>query len=163
MRSQVRSSAGLRGGDDVVPLGQLWRRTPERPARQLSARATAVAPVEPVRTSRRSAPQAGMQDVLGIGRGTRLLLITLLSVGVVHVVFMLGVESLRFFRAQADITRLESEVGVLEGEAAQLQLIIDHAFDERYREQLARRQGFMYPDEGRVITSEPAPVPGHTP
>ena len=36
-----------------------------------------------------------------------------------------------------------------------LAAIADHAFDDVYREQLARKQGFIFPDELRVITQRP--------
>lgn len=97
----------------------------------------------------------------GIGRGARLLLLVLLAVGSVQVVFMLGVEGLRLFRSETAITRLEREVRALEEEAAQLEAVIEHADDERYREQLARRQGYMYPDEARVVTD--GTLPGEEP
>ena len=88
-------------------------------------------------------------------RGARWLLLLLVAFGSVHLLFMLGVEGLRFMRAQVSIERLEREVAGLEAEARELQAIIDHADDESYREQLARRQGYMYPDETRIVTSEP--------
>lgn len=88
-------------------------------------------------------------------RGARWLLLLLISFGSVHVVFMLGVEGLRLARAEMSINRLEQEVQALEAEAAGLRAIIEHADDHRYREQLARRQGYMYPDEVRIVTSEP--------
>ncbi|MEX2534286.1 MAG: hypothetical protein WD273_01695 [Trueperaceae bacterium] len=91
----------------------------------------------------------------GPARGARWLLLLLVSFGSMHVLFMLGVEGLRLARAEMSINRLEREVGTLEGEARELQSIIEHGDDERYREQLARRQGYMYPDEVRIVTSEP--------
>lgn len=97
----------------------------------------------------------------GVGKGARLLLLVLLAVGSVQVVFMLGVEGLRLFRSETAITRLEREVQALEEEAAQLEAVIEHADDERYREQLARRQGYMYPDESRVVTG--GAFPGEEP
>ncbi|HEX7003825.1 MAG TPA: septum formation initiator family protein [Trueperaceae bacterium] len=72
-----------------------------------------------------------------------------------HLLFMLGVEGIRYFRAQMSIERLEREVADLESEARALQAVIEHGDDQRYREQLARRLGYMYPDEARIVTSEP--------
>ena len=37
-------------------------------------------------------------------------------------------------------------------EVAHLQLLRENANNERYREELARSQGFVFPDEVRVIT-----------
>ena len=88
-------------------------------------------------------------------RGARWLLLLLVSFGSMHVVFMLGVEGLRLARAEMSINRLEREVRSLEAEAAGLSAIIEHGDDQRYREQLARRQGYMYPYEARIVTSEP--------
>jgi hypothetical protein len=94
------------------------------------------------------------QGRAGPARGARWLLLLIVSFGSVHVLFMLGVEGLRFARAETAITRLEREVAELEREAAGLGAIIEHGDDERYREQLARRQGYMYPDEVRVVTTD---------
>lgn len=88
-------------------------------------------------------------------RGARWLLLVLVAFGSVHVLFMIGVEGLRLVRAEMSIERLEREVASLESEAEGLQAIIEHGDDDRYREQLARRQGYMYPDEARIVTSEP--------
>lgn len=69
--------------------------------------------------------------------------------------FMIGVEAWRLGRAEVSISRLEGEVHALEGEADELSEVIEHGDDRRYREQLARRQGYMFPDETRIVTSEP--------
>lgn len=82
-----------------------------------------------------------------------------MSLGVIHVVFMLGVEGIRYFRGEMAITRLEREVEALESEALQLRSVIEHGDDLAYREQLARRQGYMYPDESRVVTDEVLSMP----
>jgi hypothetical protein len=91
----------------------------------------------------------------GPARGARFLLLLIVSLGSVHVLFMLGVEGLRLGRAEISIGRLEREVSALEREAEGLRAVIEHGDDQAYREQLARRQGYMYPDEARIITSEP--------
>ena len=88
-------------------------------------------------------------------RGARWLLLVLVAFGSMHLLFMLGVEGIRFVRAQMSIERLEREVAGLEAEARALEAVIEHGDDEGYREQLARRQGYMYPDEARIVTSEP--------
>jgi cell division protein FtsB len=91
----------------------------------------------------------------GPARGARFLLLLIVSLGSVHVLFMLGVEGLRLARAEISIARLEREVSALEREAEGLRAVIEHGDDQAYREQLARRQGYMYPDEARIVTSEP--------
>lgn len=88
-------------------------------------------------------------------RGARWLLLLLVAFGSVHVLFMLGVEGLRLAKAEISIQRLEREVADLEAEARSLEAVIEHGDDQSYREHLARRQGYMYPDEARIVTSEP--------
>lgn len=113
-------------------------------------------PAPPVSQERAASP-AGKRvaNRSATARGARWLLLLLVSFGSVQVLFMIGVEVLRLARAEMTLTRLEREVGALEAEAQELQAVIEHREDERFREQLARRQGYMYPDESRIVTTEP--------
>lgn len=105
------------------------------------------------RTKQGGAPAGAVPAELDRGvRGAWLVIRALALVGCLHCLFMLGVETYRAVTASAAIARLEADVAALEAEAAQLQAIVDHADDERYREQLARKQGFIYPDEVRVVS-----------
>jgi hypothetical protein len=90
----------------------------------------------------------------GPARGARWLLLLIVSLGSVHVLFMLGVEGLRLARAELAISGLEREVAELEREAEHLRTVVEHGDDLRYREQLARRQGYMYPGELRIVTRD---------
>ena len=89
-----------------------------------------------------------------LDRGARMMrriLILLGVVGSLQVAFMLVVELRRGFEARQAIELLEQDVAELEAEAARLSAIIEHGDSDLYREQLARRQGFIMPDETRVI------------
>lgn len=89
-----------------------------------------------------------------LDRGARLMrmiLITLALLGTIQVSFMIVVELRRGYVARAAIEQLELDVAELEAEAARLTAILEHGNDDAYREQLARRQGFIMPDESRVV------------
>lgn len=90
-------------------------------------------------------------------RGLSLLGVVAL-VGCLHLVFMIGVELDRTVRHRASITALEAELDALAAEAAELRAAYEHADDAAYREQLARSQGFLYPNETRLIVLPTSPV-----
>lgn len=97
-------------------------------------------------------------------RGAHAVVTALMVLGSLQVLFLLGVEGVRYAHARTDVVRLQGQVGQLEAEAAELQAVADHANDAPYRESLARLQGYMYPDEVRAISSDaptrpPAPIP----
>lgn len=92
-----------------------------------------------------------------VAQGAHRVLVALAVVGSLHALFVLGVESWRFVSERRAVTRLENQVGDLQNEAKGLQQVIGHANDMRYREDLARRQGFMYPNELRAVTQQPPP------
>jgi hypothetical protein len=76
-------------------------------------------------------------------------------VGGLHVLIMLGIEINRYHYTSLEVSRLQSELTVLEREMADLSTIIEHGHDQRYREHLARQQGFIFPDEARYVTLHP--------
>lgn|SRR5690554_5056755 len=89
-----------------------------------------------------------------LDRGARMMrsiLIILAVIGTLHVCFMIVWELRQGWAARQDIARLEQEVAELEAESARLNAIIEHGDNDAYREQLARRQGFIAPDETRVV------------
>lgn len=97
-------------------------------------------------------------------RGAHAVVTVLMLLGCAQVLFLLGVEGLRYVRARQDVGRLEQQVAVLEGQRAELQAVADHASDAAYRESLARLQGYMFPDEVRAVgpgapTTPPEPRP----
>ena len=82
-------------------------------------------------------------------------IVLIAAVGTVQLLYLNYVEADRMFVHQREITRLESEVGAMQAERNSLAAIADRAQDEVLREQLARKQGFIFPDELRVITQRP--------
>lgn len=90
-------------------------------------------------------------------RGAHRVITVLALVGSLHALFLLGVETWRFVVEQRAVAHLQTQVNDLKSQAGGLQQVIDHAGDSRYREDLARRQGYMYPDEQRAVTQQPAP------
>ena len=83
--------------------------------------------------------------------GVRRFLIVLALLGSVQLAIMIGVEAYRAVEGQRAIERLEKDIAALEAEAAELAAVVEHAADEAYREQLARRRGFVAPDEVRIV------------
>ncbi len=81
----------------------------------------------------------------------RAILIVLAIVGTLQVCFMIIMELRQGWAARQAIEQLELDVAELEAEAARLNAIIEHGDNDGYREQLARRQGFIMPDETRVV------------
>lgn len=91
-------------------------------------------------------------------RRALLVLGVIAAIGIVQIGFLLFVEADRTLRHRTAITHLEQEIDQLQREADELRAVAGRAGDEAFREQLARRQGFLYPDETRVVVLEPAPL-----
>jgi len=85
------------------------------------------------------------------GRMMRGIIIILAVVGTIQACFMLIVELRRGWQAREAITQLELDVAELEAEKERLEAVIVNGDSDSYRLQLARRQGFMMPDETRVL------------
>jgi cell division protein FtsB len=85
-------------------------------------------------------------------RGVNVLLTVLAIVGCIHVMIMMGIELNRMVATQQEITRLSLETSTLEAEVAGLQSVLDNGDNPLYREQLARKAGFAYPDEVRYLS-----------
>ncbi len=88
-----------------------------------------------------------------LSRGASTLFIIIALVGGLQALLMIGIEANRWLRSQREISRLEADIRGLKQEAAELEAIIAHKDDAQYREQLARLQGFVYPDENLFVTS----------
>ena len=101
------------------------------------------------------APRAGSRRASAAARGAHRALVVLALVGSLHAMFLLGVEGWRFVQERRAIGRLQHQVTGLKSEATGLSQVIDHTDDQTYREELARRQGYMYPDELRAVTQQP--------
>lgn len=85
-------------------------------------------------------------------RTTHPLLITLAVAGSLHLFFLLAVELDRNLVHRREVARLRSEVTALAAELSGLEAVAAHGDDLAYREVLARKQGFVYPDEALVVT-----------
>lgn len=92
---------------------------------------------------------------LRVARGISAVLLVICLVGALQAVFMIVVEARRWTVAEREIVRLEREVADLRREAADLVEVAMRGGDERFREQLARRQGYVYPHETRYLLSTP--------
>ena len=79
----------------------------------------------------------------------------LAGVGSLHALLMLGLEGGRYIYTQREVTHLEVDISALREETHTLQAVVNHQHDPVFREQLAREQGFIGPDETRVLTREP--------
>lgn len=77
-------------------------------------------------------------------------------VGLVQVAFLAIVEIDRTARHRQAIAALEADLAAARAEVEALRAIADRADDEGFREGLARRQGFMDPDEVRIVIAEPS-------
>jgi hypothetical protein len=85
-------------------------------------------------------------------RGATILFTFIAVIGSLHALAMIGVEISRTLYSQAEIQRLQGEIAAIEAEMGELQAIVTHGNDERFREQLARQHGFVYPHEQRLVT-----------
>lgn len=104
------------------------------------------------RSGSRSVTPAARSSGGNANRGINGLFLLLAIVGSLHALSMIGVETWRSVVGQQEVTRLQNDIAALELEIGGLQAVVDHARDDRYREQLARCLGFIYPNETRVIT-----------
>lgn len=92
-----------------------------------------------------------------VARGINAVVVGLCLLGSLQVLVMLGIELNRIVHAEREIARLEAELSAIDREADDLLEVASRAGDVVYREQLARRQGYVYPFETRYIGPQPAP------
>ena len=90
-----------------------------------------------------------------LARGVSAILAVLALVGLLQAGVMVAIEARRLWTAEREIARLEREVGDLRRETADLIQIGVRGDDERFREHLARRQGYVYPAEVRYVIVPP--------
>jgi hypothetical protein len=84
-------------------------------------------------------------------------LVVLCLVGSAQLMVLIGVELSRLAFTEREIARLEREIATAHRESDDLLEIAGRGADERYREQLARRQGYVYPFETRFVGPLPLP------
>jgi hypothetical protein len=92
-----------------------------------------------------------------VARGINAVVVGLCLLGSLQVLVMLGIELNRIVHAEREIARLEAELSAIDRESDDLLEVATRAGDVVYREQLARRQGYVYPFETRYIGPQPAP------
>jgi len=79
--------------------------------------------------------------------------VVLATLGVLQLIYLNLVESDRMLVLNREVPRLEADVARLQAEEQELLDVAAHSGDQLYREQLARKLGFIGPDELRVVTS----------
>lgn len=113
-------------------------------------------------------PSRDPRRPIRVGRGVSALLVGLCVLGALQASILIAVEVQRAWLADREVVRLEREVDALEREAADLAAIAARENDDRFREHLARRQGYVRPDEIRFVivpnplepaVPSPAPLP----
>ncbi len=135
------------------------REAPFGPLR-FSAPAVGEAPAGPRGATRVVPPDDPSRDPrrpVRIARGVSAVVVVLALVGLLQAGGMIAIESRRLWTAEREIARLEREVAELRRETADLIEIAGRGDDERSREPLARRQGYVSPAETRYVIV-PAPV-----
>jgi len=90
-----------------------------------------------------------------IARGVSAVVAVIALVGLLQAGVMISIEARRLWTAEREIARLEREVADLRRETEDLIQIGARGDDERFREHLARRQGYVYPDEFRYVIVPP--------
>lgn len=85
------------------------------------------------------------------------IIVVLATLGVLQLLYLTFVESDRMLVVKREVTRLEADVARLQAEQQGLLDVAAHGDDPVFREQLARLQGFIGPDELRVVTSPLSP------
>jgi hypothetical protein len=98
-----------------------------------------------------------------VARGVSLLLVVLALFGTLQATAMVSIEARRWWVAAREVTRLERELQLLRSETTDLLEIAARADDLRFREQLARRQGYVFPDEVRYVILVPLDAEAPTP
>ncbi len=104
----------------------------------------------PPESSSEEAPDSTRRPVR-VARGINAVLVALCLIGSLQVAGLLVVEVRRIAYSEGEIARLEREIEEIERETADLRAVAERDDDERYRELLARRQGYLYPDETRYV------------
>jgi hypothetical protein len=84
-------------------------------------------------------------------------LVVLCVIGSVQAVVLIGVEAQRLWHTEREVARLEAEIAAARDESRDLVEIAGRGDDEQYREQLARRQGYVFPHETRFVGPKAAP------
>ncbi len=95
--------------------------------------------------------EAGARRPVRVARGINALLVAVCLLGSLHVAGLMVVEVRRLAYTEGEIARLEAELDAIARDTADLRAVAERFDDERYRELLARRQGYVHPEETRFI------------
>ncbi len=110
--------------------------------------------------SKRSTTEASVTTAFTGIRGSSLVFMILAIVGSLHALSMIGIETHRILVNAQEIERLDAEIAVIKEDIAAVNAVITHT-DDVYMEQLARCQGFMFPNEARYLTYLPEEATQH--
>lgn len=80
--------------------------------------------------------------------------LALLLLAGLHLMLMIGVEARRYMRGEQKLNELHQSIEQLQRNIFEQEAIAQHQGDARYMESLARAQGFIYPNESRIITQK---------
>lgn len=96
-----------------------------------------------------------VQRPVRVARGINALLVAVCLLGCLQVAGLIAVEVRRLVYTEAEVVRLETELEALRRETADLHAVAERGDDERYRELLARRQGYVFREETRFVGPRP--------
>ncbi len=113
--------------------------------------ASRLAPTELADGGEALAAPADARRPVRVARGINALLVALCLLGSFQVLGLIAVEVQRLVYAEAEIARLEADLVAIRHDTADLEAVAERADDERYRELLARRQGYVFPNETRFV------------
>lgn len=113
--------------------------------------ASRLAPVEAAGGEAAPTPRAVPHRPVRVARGLNALLVALCLLGSVQVTGLVAVEVRRLVYAETEIARLEADLTAIRRDTADLEAVAQRTDDERYRELLARRQGYVFPYETRFV------------
>ncbi len=114
--------------------------------------ATRLAPVEPLDPA-----ATDPKRPVRVARFVNALLVLLCLAGSLQVLGLIGVEGQRLWHTEREVARLESELVAIRSESHDLLEVARRDGDQGYREQLARRQGYVFPFETRFVGPRAAP------
>ncbi len=101
------------------------------------------------------AERSEAQPVVGGGKAVLTALGVLAWIGVLQVAYLTFVELNGLLVRSQELEARREVVATLEREADLLRSIVENGGDPAYREALARKQGFMYPTETRIVVLSP--------
>ncbi len=130
---------------DLRPAG------PERTDEPRSRGASRLAPTEVAGGDEALAARADARRPVRVARGINALLVALCLLGSLQVLGLVAVEVQRLVYMEAEIARLEADLAAIRRDTADLEAVAERTDDERYRELLARRQGYVFPYETRFV------------